>query len=59
MGSLRHFRLFALKYFYSLFLKYFINLLTLELGWHFPVAFPGYVPCGNRILIVGYQRRNS
>ena len=59
MGSLRQFRLFALKYFFGLYSKYFINLQTLELGWHCPVALPGYAPCGNRILILGYQRRNS
>jgi len=33
-------------------------LLTCKLqhwGWHCPVALPGYVRCGNRILIAGYR----
>ena len=34
--SLRQFRWFALKYFFGLYFKYFINLKTLELGWHCP-----------------------
>jgi len=40
MGSLRQFRLFALKYFFGLYSKYFINLQTLELG----VALPSCPP---------------
>jgi len=60
MGSLKQFRWFALKYLFGLHFKYFIKLQTLELGWHCPVALPGYAPCGNRILISGAgQRRNS
>ena len=55
MGSLRQFRWFALKYFFGLYLKYFLHLQTLESGWHCPVALPGYAPCGNRILTAGYR----
>jgi len=53
IGSLRKCRWFALKYFFGLYFKYFINLKTLELGLALPVALPGYAPGGNRILIEG------
>ena len=51
MGSLRQLRWFAVKYFFGLYFKYFINLKTLELGVALPRAFPGYASCGNGILI--------
>jgi len=56
MGSLRQLRWFTLKYFFSLYFKYFINLQTLESG----VALPRCPPwlcayCDNRILIAGYR----
>jgi len=40
MGSLRQFRCFALKYFFGLYLKYFINLQTSELGVALPRCRP-------------------
>jgi len=44
-----------MKYFCDLHFKYIISLQILELGVAFPVALPGYAPCGNRILIAGYR----
>jgi len=52
IGSLRQIRWFALKYFFGLYFKYFINLKILELGWHCPTVSHSYTPGGNRILIV-------
>jgi len=38
IGSLRQFHWFALKYFFGLNFRCFINLKTLKLGGHCPVA---------------------
>jgi len=57
IGSLRQFRWFPLKYFFSLHFKYFINLKTLESG--------GLCPLATRLVATAFwlqatdQRRNS
>ena len=54
MSSLRQFRWFALKHFFDLYFKYFINLQILELGVALPRC-PPWLPVLFRIRIFGFR----